>query len=260
VARTPLDPAQLDAFERRAVRWMQAHCVLVMRIALGVVYLWFGVLKFFAGASPAEHIAGETMYAITFHAVPTSVSMPMLGAMESIIGIGLALGIYLRIILPLMAVQMSGTFLPLVLFPHESWTTIGTTPTLLGQYIIKNLVLISGGILIGATMRGTQPFDGERSTTVGEPRRPALRREVSGLVRVRRVLTARPTALNFLAAPAAARTARLSATGGSADLQMSPSASAVLPLPVAARVASTGPVEALRKRLQRSRSTNTNGV
>ncbi|MDQ3011816.1 MAG: hypothetical protein M3X11_14045, partial [Acidobacteriota bacterium] len=45
---------------------------------------------------------------------------------------------------------------PILLFPHEVFTRIPYAPTLEGQYIIKNLVLISGSIVVGATVRGGQ--------------------------------------------------------------------------------------------------------
>jgi hypothetical protein len=48
----------------------------------------------------------------------------------------------------------TGTFLPLFFFPHETFTSSIFIPTLLGQYIIKNIVLMSGGIVIGATVKG----------------------------------------------------------------------------------------------------------
>jgi uncharacterized membrane protein YphA (DoxX/SURF4 family) len=151
---------------------MCAHSLFVLRTALGVVYVWFGVLKFFPGRSPAEHLAGETMSAITAHSVPQSVSLPLLGAMESLIGAGLLLGRFLRPVLLLMAVQMTGTFLPLVLFPGQTWRTAGVVPDMEGQYIIKNLVLIGGGLVVGATVRGGRPFDTDRSAVerAGPPR------------------------------------------------------------------------------------------
>jgi hypothetical protein len=57
-------------------------------------------------------------------------------------------------VLLLLYVQMLGTLTPVVLFPHEVFVQIPFVPTLEGQYIIKNLVLISAGIAIGATVRG----------------------------------------------------------------------------------------------------------
>ena len=63
-------------------------------------------------------------------------------------------GVYLRAILFLLFAQMMGTLTPLVLFPHAAFAHIPYAPTLEGQYIIKNLVLISAGIVVGATVRG----------------------------------------------------------------------------------------------------------
>jgi uncharacterized membrane protein YphA (DoxX/SURF4 family) len=80
----------------------------------------------------------------------------MLAGWEVLIGLGLLTGRALRVTLLLLFVQMLGTLLPLVLFPGETWTVFPFAPTLEGQYIIKNLVLISAAIVVGATVRGGQ--------------------------------------------------------------------------------------------------------
>jgi hypothetical protein len=49
---------------------------------------------------------------------------------------------------------MLGTITPLLLFPGEAFLRIPYAPTLEGQYIIKNMVLISAGLVLGATVRG----------------------------------------------------------------------------------------------------------
>jgi hypothetical protein len=63
-------------------------------------------------------------------------------------------GKFMRVTLLLLFVQMVGTMTPIFLFPAEVFTRIPYAPTLEGQYIFKNLVLISAGIVIGATVRG----------------------------------------------------------------------------------------------------------
>lgn len=85
--------------------------------------------------------------------MPASISLPVLAAWEGAIGIGLLSGRYLKLTLPLFA-QMAGTFLPLAFFPHETFKRFPFVPTLEGQYIIKNLVLVSASLVIGATTRG----------------------------------------------------------------------------------------------------------
>lgn len=125
-----------------------------LRIALGVVFLWFGALKFFPNASPAQDLAGRTIERLSFGLVPPSVSLPILATWESLIGIGLLTCVFLRATLLLLALQMAGTMTPLLLFPDETFTTFPFAPTLEGQYIIKNVVLVGAAIVIGATVRG----------------------------------------------------------------------------------------------------------
>ena len=134
--------------------WMSRHGVQILRISLGICFLWFGVLKFFPGLSPAQNLAGETIARLTFGLVPAGTALLLLAAWESLIGLGLLTGFFLRGTLFLLWLQMLGAMSPLVLFPRECFTTFPLVPTLEGQYIIKNLVLISAGIVIGATVRG----------------------------------------------------------------------------------------------------------
>ena len=128
--------------------------VPLLRIALGVVFFWFGVLKFFPNLSPAEELAARTIQAISFGAIGPSVSLPVLATWECLIGLGLIFGKFLRAVLALLAVQMLGTFLPLILFPQETFSVFPIAPTLEGQYIIKNVVLVGAAIVVGATVRG----------------------------------------------------------------------------------------------------------
>ncbi|MGE5849690.1 MAG: hypothetical protein ACM362_06165 [Candidatus Methylomirabilota bacterium] len=126
----------------------------LLRLSLGVVFLWFGALKFLPNVSPAQELATRTIHTLSGGLVPASVSMPILAGWECLIGLGLLVGRGLRGILFLLYVQMLGTLTPLVLFPDEVFTRFPYVPTLEGQYIIKNLVLISAGIVVGATVRG----------------------------------------------------------------------------------------------------------
>ena len=86
--------------------------------------------------------------------VPASVSVPVLALWECAIGIGLITNLFMRATLLLLFVQMMGTLTPIFLFPNEVFTVLPYAPTLEGQYIIKNIVLVSAGLVIGATVRG----------------------------------------------------------------------------------------------------------
>ncbi len=134
--------------------FMRRYGILFLRISLGIIFLWFGFLKFFPGVSPADQIATRTIAKLTFGLIEPSVSIKILAIWETLIGLGLITGKYLRATLFLLFTQMMGTMTPLILFPSETFTQIPYAPTLEGQYIIKNLVLISAGLVVGATVRG----------------------------------------------------------------------------------------------------------
>src|SRR5262249_44436211 len=125
-----------------------------LRLGLGVVFLWFGALKFFPGLSPAEDLAVRTISVLTWGLFPASLSLPLLASLESLIGLGFLTGWSMRLTLLLLAFQMAGALSPLVLFPGEVFYQLPLAPTLEGQYILKNLVLIGAGLVIGATVRG----------------------------------------------------------------------------------------------------------
>jgi uncharacterized membrane protein YphA (DoxX/SURF4 family) len=133
---------------------MRDKGLLFLRISLGIVFFWFGFLKFFPGLSPADQIATETISKLTFGVILPDISIIILAVWETLIGIGLLSGKFLRVTLLLLFTQMIGTMSPLVLFPIETFTRFPFVPTLEGQYIIKNIVLISAGLVVGATVRG----------------------------------------------------------------------------------------------------------
>ena len=144
----------LDTIDRRITTWMAAHGLTLLRMALAIVFLWFGALKLVPGISPAEDLAGRTIETLTAGIVPAGVAVPILALWEVAIGVGLLIGRWMRVTLLLLFVQMLGTITPLVLFPDETWVRFPLVPTLEGQYIIKNVVLVGAAIVVGATVRG----------------------------------------------------------------------------------------------------------
>ena len=143
-----------DRIDVRITNWMARSGIMLLRVSLGIVFFWFGALKFFPGLSPAQDLATRTIEILTFGLMPPKVSILVLATWEGLIGLGLLLGLFMRATLLLLFLQMLGTMAPLFFFPHEVFTRIPYAPTLEGQYIIKNIVLISAGLIIGATVRG----------------------------------------------------------------------------------------------------------
>lgn len=151
--------------ENRAVKWKARNGLNILRISLGSVFIWFGILKFFPGVSAAEVIAGKTIEKLSFGYLQPAFSLPALAIWECIIGLGLISKRWLGLTLLLLYFQIMGTFLPLFFFPEETFTSSFFIPTLLGQYIIKNIVLLSGGIVIGATIKGNVVAGQKRDDT-----------------------------------------------------------------------------------------------
>jgi uncharacterized membrane protein YkgB len=147
-------PPRLGPIDTRITRWLAKHGVPLTRISLGIVFFWFGILKFFPGHSPAADLATRTIERLTFGLVSPDAGLLMLAAWESLIGLGLLTGLFMRAILLLLVLQMAGTMTPLFMFPSETFLIVPFAPTLEGQYIIKNIVLISAAMVVGATVRG----------------------------------------------------------------------------------------------------------
>ena len=144
----------IRTIESNAIKWKARNGMMFLRISLGVVFIWFGALKFFPGLSAAESLGGKTILKMTFGILEPAVSMKILAVWECLIGLGLITKRFLSFTLLLLYFQMAGTLMPLVLFPEMTFQGTILVPTLLGQYIIKNFVLISAGIVIGATAKG----------------------------------------------------------------------------------------------------------
>jgi uncharacterized membrane protein YphA (DoxX/SURF4 family) len=160
-----------ERLDRRITSILARIAVPTLRIGLGVVFLWFGALKFVPGLSPAEDLAARTIETLSGGAIGASMSLPVLAVWECLIGLGLLTGIAMRATLFLLFLQMAGTITPLFLFPSETFSQFPIAPTLEGQYIIKNVVLIGAAMVVGATVRGGRlvPEATERANTSRYP-------------------------------------------------------------------------------------------
>lgn len=133
---------------------MAKYGVTFLRLSIGIIFIWFGGLKFFQGMSPAEDLALSTIDLLTFSLIPPNIALILLATFEVLIGILLTAGKYLRFTLLLLLGQMIGTMSPIILFPDVVFANIPFELTIEGQYIFKNFVVISAAIVIGATVRG----------------------------------------------------------------------------------------------------------
>ncbi|MDD2887118.1 MAG: DoxX family membrane protein [Aliarcobacter sp.] len=122
--------------------------IKLIRLSLGIIFLWYGMLKFFPTLSPAEELATRTIDIMFFGLINPLLSIKLLAILEVSIGIGFLFGFYTRIVTIVFIGHMICTFAPLFLLPELSFTHAPFAFTLVGQYIVKNIVFILAGILI----------------------------------------------------------------------------------------------------------------
>ena len=147
-------PDPLEKLDRLTAELLSKYGLLALRVSLGINFIWFGLLKFIPNLSPAEELAGNTLLILSQGLFQPTHSLPTLAFCETAIGIGLVFGRPLRLVLILLFFHMLGTMTPLFLCPSEMFSHGIFGLTLEGQYVIKNLVLTSAGLVLGSTIRG----------------------------------------------------------------------------------------------------------
>lgn len=138
---------RVDEVDDTITTEMDRWGVPTLRVAIAVVFIWFGALKIF-GISPAGELVAATVYV-----VDPAVFVPVLGVWEVVIGLCLLYRPLIRLGIVLLFVQLPGTFLPIVLLPEVVFTAFPYGLTVEGQYIVKNLVIIGAALVIGGTLR-----------------------------------------------------------------------------------------------------------
>jgi len=131
--------------EDQARGLLRQHGIALLRIAIGIIFLWFGVLKI-VDQSPVVSLI-QTAYPF----MPEPFFIRFLGAWEVVIGAGLISCVAMRLTVALFLMQMSGTFTALALAPklfflHGNILLLTTE----GEFVAKNIVFITAGLLIAA--------------------------------------------------------------------------------------------------------------
>lgn len=143
----PRIAGRLQRIDDRVIELLRRYSTTLLRVAVGIVFIWFGALKV-TGDTPVAELVGNTVYWFDRDWV-----VPVLGATEIAIGFGLIFGRALRLVLAVFLAQMVGTFLVLIVQPDVAFE--GGNPFLLtveGEFVVKNLVLITAGLVVGATV------------------------------------------------------------------------------------------------------------
>jgi putative oxidoreductase len=126
------------------------YSVTALRIALGLVFLGFGVLKYFPGVSPAQTITEATTHILFLGLVPGSVAIKMIATLECVIGVCLLTHRWMRLAVWLLGIEFIGILSPVFLFPAHLFSGPHHAPTLLGQYCLKDIILVAGALVVTA--------------------------------------------------------------------------------------------------------------
>lgn len=143
---------KFDKIDHSISVFMGRWGVLALRISLGVVFIWFGILKPL-GLSAAAPLVIATVYWLPLFDVELWVAI--IGWWEVVIGMAFLFRRTIRVAIALLLLQMAGTFMPLILLPEITFQAgyLPYGPTMEGQYIIKNLLIISAALVVGGTVR-----------------------------------------------------------------------------------------------------------
>lgn len=138
---------RIDRLDRRISAWMRHHGHYLDRWAIGLVFIWFGLLKVFEYKS-ATSIIAETVY---FGDPETTARF--LGLWEAAIGVCLIVRPLARVAIALLLIRLPGTLLALVLKADVCWTDASLVPTIQGQYLLKDTILFTAALVIGGNVR-----------------------------------------------------------------------------------------------------------
>ena len=118
----------------------------LIRLSLFIIFFWFGLLKPL-GLSAAEQLVLDTVYWMPIFSAQAWLSI--IGWWEVVIGLCFLFEKTTKIALVLLLLQMTGTFMPLIILPDVTFQNSNFfTPTLEGQYILKNILIIAAALII----------------------------------------------------------------------------------------------------------------
>ena len=139
----------IKTFDGDLIHFFRRVSIPMARFGLFIVFFWFGILKVL-DLSPATPLV-EKLFTHTVPVMSFGTFIIFFGLLEMVIGIFFLIKGMERIVIPLLLLHMVTTFLPLFILPQVTWTGF-LIPTLEGQYIIKNFVIIACAIGIAAQL------------------------------------------------------------------------------------------------------------
>ncbi|MFK0244142.1 DoxX family membrane protein [Amycolatopsis azurea] len=145
--------------------WLVRHSIRLLRISMGLVFLGFGILKYFPGVSPAEDLTLTTTRLLTLGLFPDQFALAAVATLECLIGLALIAGRGMRAIVYLLAIELIGILSPVVLLTDRLFSGPFHAPTLEGQYVLKDVILVAAAMVVATAFRGARITISENDTS-----------------------------------------------------------------------------------------------
>lgn len=166
----PFARARLLHVENVIHHQLVRHSITALRVAVGAIFLGFGVLKYFPGVSPAQDLTEAATDKLFLGLVPGHVAIVLVATMECFIGLCLLANRGMRAAVWVLAGELVGILSPLVLLPGRLFAGPHHAPTLEGQYVLKDLILVTAAMVIAAaTFRGGRLVRADLPPTAAVP-------------------------------------------------------------------------------------------
>jgi uncharacterized membrane protein YkgB len=156
--------ALIDRVDETVIPLLRRWGTPILRVSLGVVFLWFGLLKVL-GVSPVVDLVAATVYW-----VDPDWFVPLLGYVEIAVGLGLVADRYLRVVLAVLLLQLLGTFGVLFLLPDVAFQDGNPLKlTVEGEFVVKNVVLLAAAMVVGSRLKIGSGREGSDSHGPSDP-------------------------------------------------------------------------------------------
>lgn len=139
----------IKKFDTEIINRLRSMEIPLARIAIFIVYFWFGLLKLL-GVSPAASLV-QALFEKTIHVLPFATFYTSFSVFEMVIGLIFLIRGLERVAIFLLGLHLITTILPLVFLPDLTWQAF-LVPTLEGQYIIKNILIAASAVVVGSKL------------------------------------------------------------------------------------------------------------
>lgn len=142
--------AHIEHIDSKLIRFSSRFAVGAAQIGLAIIFFWFGILKL-VGMSPVNDLIAELSLALAPN-LETSAVIIGIGVLEVLIALTIIDRELLRLAILFLVFHLVLVSLPLFVLPELTWNGF-LAPTLIGQYIIKNILVVTAGMVVLADLK-----------------------------------------------------------------------------------------------------------